>query len=217
MLLLDESSVLRFASAIFTAIEWLGYALVVALTYFGLRLLRRPVRRADQSLDWGATLGRWVPGMLLLLPASGLLLLLLGSIVGTQRHERAMRVRYRAQREQMVADFHLDSAGSSPQMRDYAFNLSLRADSTFHLATNIPRHQNDSVGRWRMIDKHDGNLLVHLRHPPKFEFQLTTNDLDSASYLKFHYTYDTLAYQAYYIARLRKRNATNPAAGIVGN
>jgi hypothetical protein len=207
MLLLDESSVLRFASDIATAIKCIGYALVVALTYLGLRLLWRPVRRADYSLDWGTTLMRWVTGVLLLLPASWLLLLLVERIVEEQRTTRALQARYRAQREQMVANFHLESAGSSPQMRDYAFDLSLRADSTFHVATNIPGYQIDSVGRWRLVDKHDGKLLVQLRHPPKFEFQLTTDDLDSASYLTFYLTYDPLAYQAYYTVRLRKRSA----------
>lgn len=74
MLLLDESSVLRSFASLVTVLQWLGYALVVALTYCGLRLLWRPVRRADQVLDWGATLRRWALGILLLLPASWLLL-----------------------------------------------------------------------------------------------------------------------------------------------
>jgi membrane glycosyltransferase len=77
MLFLDESSVLRSFATLVTALKWFGYALVVVLTYYGLRLLWRSVRRADQVLDWGATLRRWALGVLLLLPASWLLLLLL--------------------------------------------------------------------------------------------------------------------------------------------
>ncbi|OON69768.1 hypothetical protein B0919_07530 [Hymenobacter sp. CRA2] len=193
----------------------LGVALVVLvawMAYKGWRRLRQPVRRADASVNWGATLASWAGGVVLVLPASVLLFLLVSNIVGQQQRLGALQDRYRAQREQLLTTYHLDTATSTyPRAGDYRFDLSLRADSTFSLATTLPRYQKSYAGRWRLVDTHNGKLAVELRGADAFAQHLETQDLDSLSYLMF-YKSCAAPYDTCYVVRLRKEGAAEQQA-----
>lgn len=164
MLLLDESNVLRGIGALGTALAWLGYAVLAALNYLGVRLLWRPVRRSDGSLQWGTNVGRWLSGLLLLTPAALLMTGWLWPEWYSQRADEAYSARQRAQELRLVGDYALDPAASDSCLRRATFTLSLYADSTFRAQADLPEFASDSLisGRWSLNRERSPRLIVTL-------------------------------------------------------
>ncbi|WP_148103413.1 hypothetical protein [Hymenobacter rigui] len=211
MLLLDESNVLRGIGAIGAALKYLGYALLAAVTYLGLRLLWRPVRRSDGSLEWGTNVGRWLSGLLLLTPATLLLTGWLWPEWYSRRADKAYSARQRAQQLRLVGDYALDPTMSDSCLRRATFTLSLYADSTFRAQADLPEFASDSLisGRWSLNTDHSPRLIVTLE--PSWSnvraYPLYTDAIATIPYLEA--STDLPGKPSSYRLRLAKRHATD--------
>lgn len=185
MLLLDESNVLRGIGAIGSALEFLGYALLAALTYLGVRLLWRPVRRSDGSLQWGTTIARWLTGLLLLTPAAFLMHGWLWPEWYAQREQEYYSTQQRAHYLRLVGDYQLDSAASHSSTRGHSFTLSLQADSSFSAQADLFETEQITSGRWSLNTDNPPHVVLFLEPSQGTikSYRLDSYDTTATAYL----------------------------------
>ncbi|GAB3831211.1 hypothetical protein [Hymenobacter jeollabukensis] len=185
-LLLEGVYLARELDFVLKAGAVLGVGLAAWLAYKGWGRLRRAERRADGTLHRGATLGRWAGGVALVLPAVLLVIVPVYEFFSAHRGQQAYQAALLNRHRLFAADYELDTLASPPAMRRYAFDLSLRPDSTFVLRSSVPHDPPYLTGRWRVENMSLADAAYDLRLEPASGnvMRLYTLDVNGASWLE---------------------------------